>query len=57
MSLDTRRSDRPVEPSLCFIGFALEDVFPYEDDLVVIFIVTVGRKVHRVLIDQGSSAT
>ena len=34
----------------------LEDLFPHEDDLVVIFVVIVGRKLHRVLVDQGSSA-
>ena len=28
---------------------------PHEDDPVVISVVTVGRKVHRILIDQGSS--
>jgi len=28
---------------------------PHEDDPVVISVVTVGRRVHRVLIDQGSS--
>ena len=42
MSLDTRRSDRPTEPSLYFTGSDHEDVFPHEDDLVVIFVVTVG---------------
>jgi len=54
MSLDTRRYDRPVEPSLYFTSSNLEDVFPHENDPVVIFVVTVGRKVHRVLINQGS---
>jgi len=34
----------------------MEDVVPHEDDPVVIFVVTVGKKVHKVLIDQGSSA-
>jgi len=31
-------------------------VVPQEDDPVVIFVVIVGRRVYRVLIDQGSSA-
>jgi len=31
-------------------------VVPHDNDPVVIFVVMVGRKVHRVLIDQGSSA-
>jgi len=34
----------------------LQDVVPHDSDPVVISIVTVGRKVHRVLVDQGSSA-
>ena len=55
MSLNARRSDRPVEPSLYFTSSDLKDVFPHEDDLVVIFVVTLGQKVHIVLIDQGSS--
>jgi len=56
MSLDTRRYDRPAEPSLCVTGSNLEDVFPHEDDPMVISVVMVGRKMHRVLIDQASSA-
>jgi len=56
MSLDVRRPDRPAQPSLFFTGSELEYVFPNEDDLVVIFVVMVRRKVHKVLIDQGSSA-
>ena len=34
----------------------LRDVIPHDNDPVVISVVTVGRKVHRVLVDQGSSA-
>ena len=44
MSLEGRRPYYP-----------MKDVVPYENDPVVLSIVTVGRKVHRVLIDQGSS--
>jgi len=33
----------------------LKDVVPHENDPVVISVITVGRKVHRVLINQGSS--
>ena len=55
MSLETRKPDRVQEPTLCFTGDDLEDVVSHENDLVVISVVTVGRKVHRVLIDQGSS--
>jgi len=56
MSLDTRRPDHPPKPTPCFMNSDLEDLFPHEDDLVVIFVVIVGRKLHRVLVDQGSSA-
>jgi len=56
MSLEERRPDHPPEPILCFTSSNLEDVVPHEDDPLVIFVVTVGRKVHKVLIDQGSSA-
>ena len=45
----------PPEPTLCFASSELEDVVPHENDLVVISVVTVERKVHTILIDQGSS--
>jgi len=53
--LDTRVPDRSTEPTLCFMSFDLGDVFHHEDDLVVIFVIIMGRNVHRVLVDQGSS--
>jgi len=34
----------------------LRDVVPHDNDPVVISVVTAGRKVHRVLVDQGSFA-
>ena len=34
----------------------LQDVVPHDNDPVVISVITAGRKVHRVLVDQGSSA-
>ena len=55
MSLEARRPDHPLEPTLCFTSFDFEDVVPHEDDPVVTFVVTVVRKVHKVHIDQGSS--
>jgi len=36
MSLDTRRPDHPPELTLCFTSSDLEDVFPHEDDPMVI---------------------
>ena len=55
MTIEARRLDQPPERALCFTSSNLEDRVPHEDDLVVISIITVGRKVHRVLIDQGRS--
>jgi len=55
MTVEAWGSDQPTEPDLCFTSTDLGDVVLHEDDLVVISVVTVGRRVHRVLIDQGSS--
>jgi len=41
---------------LVFTKADRQDVVPHDNDSVVISIVTVGRRVHRVLVDQGSSA-
>jgi len=54
MFLEASRPDHPPEPDLCFTSSDLEDEVPHEDDPVVISIVIVGRKVRRVLIDQGA---
>jgi len=48
--------DDPWESDLVFTRANLRDVVPHDNDLVVILVVTAGRKVHRVLVDQGSSA-
>ncbi|XP_068498411.1 uncharacterized protein [Phaseolus vulgaris] len=48
--------DDPWESDLVFTRADLRDVVPHDNDHVVISIVTAGRKVHRVLVDQGSSA-
>jgi len=42
MPRNTRRFECPIEPSLYFTSSKLEDVFPHEDDPVVIFVVRVG---------------
>jgi len=57
MSLEARRPDHPPESTLCFTSYDLEDVVPHEDDSMVIFVITIGKKVHRVLINQGSSTS
>ena len=49
-------SDDPWESDLVFTRADLRNVVPHDNDPVVISIVTAGRKVHRILVDQGSSA-
>jgi len=46
----------PWESDLVFTRTDLQDVVPHDNDPVVISVVTAGRKVPRVLVDQGSSA-
>jgi len=48
--------DDPVDVDLAFTRAHLHDVVPHDNDPVVILVVTAGRKVHRVLVDQGRSA-
>jgi len=56
MSLKVRDHDDTPELDLYFTKANLVGVVSHDNDPVVIFVVMVGRKVHRVLIDQGSSA-
>ena len=56
MSLEARGHDDTPDPDLYFTKAYLVDVVPHNNDPIVISIVMVGRKVHRALIDQGSSA-
>ncbi|XP_068503505.1 uncharacterized protein [Phaseolus vulgaris] len=49
-------SDDLWETDLVYMKGDLRDVVPHDNDPVVISIVTAGRKVHGVLVDQGSSA-
>jgi len=48
--------DDPWESNLVFTKANLHDVVPHDNDPVVISVVTAGRRVHRVLVDQGNSA-
>jgi len=54
MAVEAREPHQSVEPDLYFTKVDLQDVVPHDNDPVVISVVTVGRRVHRVLIDQGS---
>jgi len=55
MSVEAQRTDDAFVVDLVFTKADLEDVVPHDNDLLVISAVTAGRKVHRVLVDQGSS--
>jgi len=52
MSVEAQEADR----ALVFTKADLRDVVLHDNDPVVISVVTAGRKVHHVLVDQGSSA-
>jgi len=54
-SVDEKISGDPWESDLVFTRVDLQDVVPHDNDPVVISVVTAGRKVNRVLVDQGSS--
>jgi len=56
MSGEAQRTNDAFDVDLVFTKADLENVIPHDNDLVVISAVTTGRKVHRVLVDQGSSA-
>ena len=56
MSVEAQRADDAFDVDLVFTKADLRDVVPHDNDPVVISVVTAGRKVHRVLVDQGSSA-
>ena len=47
--------DDSLDIDLAFTRADLHDVVPHDNDPVVISVVTAGRKVRRVLVDQGSS--
>ena len=55
MSVEAQEVDDSLDVDLVFTKADLQDVVPHENDPVVISVVTSGRKVHRVLVDQGCS--
>ncbi|XP_068486988.1 uncharacterized protein [Phaseolus vulgaris] len=55
MSVEAQRVNDAFDVDLVFTKADLQDVVPRDNDPVVISVVTAGRKVHRVLVDQGSS--
>jgi len=48
--------DHSPDVDIMFTKEDLRDVVPHDNDPIVVSLVTAGRKVHRVLVDQGSSA-
>jgi len=48
--------DDVLDIDLTFTRVDLQDIVPHDNDPVVISVVIAGRKVHRVLVHQGSSA-
>jgi len=56
MSVEAQRTDDAFDVDLVFTKANLQNVVPHDNDPVVISVITEGRKVHRVLVDQGSSA-
>jgi len=47
--------DHSSDVDITFTKDDLRDVVPHDNDPIVVSLVTAGRKVHRVLVDQGSS--
>ena len=56
MSLAEQMVDDTLDVDLTFTKDDLRGVVPHDNDPMVVSVVTAGRKVHRVLVDQGSSA-
>jgi len=56
MTVEVQQVDQTPDVDLFFAKADLQDVIPHDNDPVVISLVTAGRKVHRIIVDQGSSA-
>jgi len=56
MTVEAQVVDDVLDVDLAFTKDNLRDVVPHDNDPVVVSVVTAGRKVHKVLVDQGSSA-
>ena len=55
MSVEEQAADDLLDVDLTFTRADLRDDVPHDNDPVVISVVIAGRKMHRVLVDQGSS--
>jgi len=56
MAVDSVEEDHSPDVDIVFTKADLQDVVPHNNNPIVISLVTAGRRVHRVLVDQGSSA-
>jgi len=56
LAVDSAEEDHSPDVDIVFTKADLRDVVPHDNDPIVISLVTAGRKVHRVLMDHGSSA-
>jgi len=56
MAVEVQPADLVPDVDLTFTKADLWDVVPHDNDPVVISLVTSGRRGHRILVDQGSSA-
>jgi len=56
MTVEVQEADQTIDVDLVFTKADLRDVVPHYNDPMVISVVIAGKKVHRVLVDQGSSA-
>jgi len=56
MTVEVQQVDQTPDVDLVFTRADLQDIIPHDNDPMVISVVTAGRNVHRVLVDQGSSA-
>jgi len=56
MAVEVQEADKTPDVYLVFTKADRQDVVSHDNDQVVISVVIAGRRVHRVLVDQGSSA-
>jgi len=56
MVVEVQEADHTPDVDLVFTKADRQDIIPHDNDPVVISVVTAGRRVHRVLVDQESSA-
>jgi len=56
MTVEGQEVDHTLDVDLIFTKADRQNVVPHDNDPMVISVVTVGRRVHHVLVDQGSLA-